>query len=243
MVVKVKNRLLNFNLVIYQDDEWFKFSLDSVLLANFVTLNLRAKKVLDMATGNAPIPLLLSRRTKAKIYGIELQKCVFDLGIESVLENVLEDRVNLVQGDVRQLKNYFESESFDVVTCNPPYFKTKEDGYFNENSVKAMARHEVCLTLSEVLKNATFVLKNGGYFAMVHRTERFVEIIEKMKEFHLEPKRVQFIYPKIGRDSDLFLIEGVKNGQVGLKMLPPLVIHEVDGSYTKEISKLFEEVV
>lgn len=240
--MKVKNRLLDYDLVIYQDDDWFKFSLDSVLLAFFVTLNLRTKKIMDLATGNAPIPLLLSFRTKALIYGIELQKCVFDLGKESVLENNLNNQIELIQGDVRNIRDYFSGDSFDVVTCNPPYFKVNSVDYINENSVKAVARHEITLTLDDVFIQAFYLLKNGGIFAMVHRTDRLMEILEKMRQYSIEPKRVQFIYPKKGKNSDLFLIEGIKNGKVGLQMLSPLIVHNDDGSYTEKIAKLFRLV-
>lgn len=236
----MKNRLLDTNKIIYQNDEWFKFSLDSVLLANFVSLNMRAKKIMDLATGNAPIPIFLSFRTKASIYGIEYQKCVYELGKESVLENGLEKQIHLICGDVRELNQTFSSDSFDVVTCNPPYFKIFEDSYLNENEVKAKARHEITLNLDDVLRISSYLLKNGGIFAMVHRTERFIEIIEKMREYRIEPKRIQFIYPKFGKKSDLFLIEGIKNGKTGLSMLSPCVIHELDDSYTKEIQEILK---
>lgn len=236
--MKVKNRLLDTDLVIYQNEDWFKFSLDSVLLSKFVTINFRHKKIIDLATGNAPIPLLLTFRTKASIYGIEYQKCVYELAKHSVLENNKDSQIKLICGDVRELKGEFNSDSFDVVTCNPPYFKTDNDQYFNDNDVKTLARHEVTLTLNDVVKQANYLLKSGGIFAMVHRTERFVEIIEVMKKYKLEPKRVQFIYPKKGRDSDLFLIEGIKNGKSGLKMLAPLVVHNDDNTYTEEVLEI-----
>lgn len=234
-MAKVKNRLLDTDFVIYQDEDWFKFSLDSVLLSKFVTINLRHKNIIDLATGNAPIPLLLSFRTKASIYGIEFQECVYELGTQSIIENDKSEQIQLIHGDVRDLKNLFNSDIFDVVTCNPPYFKTENVEYFNDNSVKTLARHEVTLNLDDVLKQASYLLKNGGIFAMVHRTERFVEVLEKMKQYRLEPKRVQFIYPKKGRNSDLFLIEGIKNGKTGLTLLSPLVIHEEDNTYTEEV--------
>jgi len=177
-------------MVIYQDDDWFKFSLDSVLLAKFVTVQLRHKKIIDLATGNAPIPLLLSYRTNAMIYGVEYQRCVFELGLESVLENKKEEQIQLMNEDVRELKTFFSGDSFDVVTCNPPYFKTENKEFMNDNSVKSLARHEITLTLDDVLRQARYLLKNDGMFAMVHRTERFVEILEKMKQYRLEPKRV-----------------------------------------------------
>lgn len=236
--MKVKNRLLDTDFIIYQNDDWFKFSLDSVLLAKFVTINLRHKKIIDLATGNAPIPLLLSFRSNASIYGIEYQKCVCDLGNQSVLENHKGNQIKLICEDVCKLNKLFNSDSFDVVTCNPPYFVTNNKEFLNDNSVKSLARHEVTLTLEDVLKQSSYILKNGGIFAMVHRTERFVEVLEKMKQYHLEPKRVQFIYPKKGRNSDLFLIEGIKNGKIGLKMLSPLIVHEEDNTYTEELFKM-----
>lgn len=237
--MKVKNRLLDYDAIIYQEDEWFKFSLDSVLLANFVTLNLRTKKIIDLATGNAPIPILLSYRTKASIYGIELQRCVYDLGLDSILKNHLDKQIQLLCGDIKEINLFFESDSFDVVTCNPPYFPTKHKDYLNGNMIKAIARHEIKINLHDILKSANYLLKSGGVFAMVHRTERMVEILDMMRKCHLEPKRIQFIYPKPSKNSDLFLIEGIKNGNVGLKMLPPLIIHEDNGDYTKEVSQLF----
>lgn len=238
--MKVRNRLLDTNYIIYQDDDWFKFSIDSVLLSKFVTLNLRHKKIIDLACGNAPIPMLLSFRTKASIYGVEYQKCIYELGRESIIENSLENRVILLNEDVRNIRQHFNSDSFDVVTCNPPYFKVSNPLYFNQNEVKSLARHEVTLNLEDVVKNASYLLKSGGIFAMVHRTERFVEIMDIMKKYRLEPKRVQFIYPKLGMESDLLLIEGIKNGKRGLKMLFPLVIHKDDNTYTVEVSKMLD---
>ena len=240
MLMKVKNSLLNFNKVIYQDDDWFKLSMDSVLLANFVTINMGGKNIIDFACGNAPIPMLLTYRTNAMIYGVEYQKCIYELGVESIKENGLEDKIKLINGDVRNIRDIFNSEFFDIVTCNPPYFKKSDSSHLNDNEVKAIARHEITLNLEDVVKSASYVLKNSGVFAMVHRTERMIEIIEVMKKYRLEPKRIQFIYPKKGKNSDLFLIEGVKNGNVGLKMLSPIVLHEEgNDEYTDEIKKLF----
>lgn len=238
--LKVKNRLLSTDINIYQDSDWFKFSLDSVLLAKFVTINLRTKKIIDLATGNAPIPLLLTFRTKATIYGVEYQECIYDLAKESVEDSGLTEQVKLINADVRYINKEFESDTFDVVTCNPPYFKTINKEYLNDNYVKSVARHEIKLNLEEVVKSASYLLKNGGSLAMVHRTERFVEILEVLKKYHIEPKRVQFIYPKEGLNSDLFLIEGTKNGKVGLKLLPPLIVHKDDNSYTDEVNKILE---
>ena len=237
--MKVKNRLLNFDKIIYQDDEWFKFSIDSVLLSNFVTINKKCKKIIDLCCGNAPIPMLLSYRTNANIIGIELQKCIYDLGVESIRENNLDNQINLVCDDVKNIKNIFSSDSYDTVICNPPYFKTKSDGFFNKNDIKSIARHEVMLNLDDIVKNASYLLKTGGNFAMVHRSERFIEIVNCLKKYNMEPKKIQFIYPKSGSNSDLFLIEATKNGKSGVKILPGIVIHNNDDSYTDYVRDMF----
>ena len=239
IIMRVKNRLLDFDAVIYQDDDWFKFSLDSVLLVNFVTINLRCRKIIDLACGNVPIPMLLSYKTKAFIYGIELQKCIYDLGVSSINENKMNSQIKLINGDVREINKYFDSDCFDIVLCNPPYFRVGDDRYLNENEVKRIARHEIELNLDDVLKSARYLLKNGGFFAMVHRSERFIEIITKMREYNIEPKKVQFVYAKENRNSELFLIEGVKNGKSGIKILPGLVISNDDGSYTDIVRSMF----
>lgn len=239
--MKQKNRLLDYDMVIYQDDDWFKFSLDSVMLVHFVTLNLRCKKIMDLCSGNAPIPLLLTTRTKAMIDAIELQECVYKLGRESILENHLEDRINLICGDVRKIQDYFNGESYDTVMCNPPYFNTLDFGYFNDNEIKRIARHEIMLELDDVFKSAFYLLRNGGNFAMVHRSSRFISIIELLRKYHLEPKKVQFIYPKEGKKSDLFLIEATKNGKCGLEVLPGIVVHNDDGSYTDYVKAMFSD--
>ena len=236
----VKNRLLDLDFIIYQDDDWFKFSLDSVLLAHFVTINLKVKKILDFATGNAPIPILLTNRTDAMIYGVEYQKCIYDLAKSSIMENSLEGKILLFNEDVRNLRKVFDGDSFDVITCNPPYFKVNNGQFLNDNIVKAVARHEIDLNLDDVLGQAFYLLKSGGIFAMVHRTERLVEILGIFKKYHIEPKKIQFIYPKEGSNSDLFLIEGIKNGNIGLKMLSPLIIHNDDNSLSSDVQEILK---
>lgn len=238
----VRNRLLNYDdCYIFQDTEYFKFSLDSVLLANFVTINKRDKKILDLATGNAPIPMLLTYRTNAKIYGVEIQRVIYNLGIISVKENNMHNQITLINDDAKNLTNDFESDTFDVITCNPPYFKTTDDNFKNNNKVKSLARHEDFLNLEDVLVISRKLLKNNGRIALVHRTERFVEILNTMQKYNIEPKRVRFIYSKENKNSNLVLIEGIKNGKPGLKLLPPLIIYAADGNYTKEVSLMFGE--
>lgn len=238
--MKVRNRLLNFgDNIIYQNDDYFAFSLDSVLLANFVTIKLSDKKIIDFCTGNAPIPMLMSFRTKARIFGVELQKEIFSMGAQSVVENKMEKQIELINLDVKNIDSKFDAESMDIVTCNPPYFKYKEDSLVNENDVKSIARHEVMLNLEDVLKSARYVLKNGGTFAMVHRPERMIEIINLMQKYNIEPKKIRLVYPKKDKEANILLIEGIKNGKSGLKIMEPLFTHNDDGSYVDEIRKMF----
>lgn len=228
------------NLKIYQNSDWFTFSLDSVLLSNFVTIQPRYRKILDLGTGNAPIPLILSTRTKASIVGVEIQNDIYDLAQKTIQYNHLDHQVQLLHCDMKDLKQMFSSDTFDVIVSNPPYFKYHSEHIVNENIHKTIARHEVMITLEELLRLTRYLLKNDGVFAMVHRTERMVEILDLFRKYGLEPKKIQFIYPKVGKDSDLFLIEGRKNGKLGLKILAPIYVHQEDGSYTDVILKQLE---
>ncbi len=240
--MKVINDLLNYkNMKIVQDDEYFNFSLDSVLLPNFIKINKNVRKILDLGTGNAPILLFLSTMTDAELYGIELQKEIYDLAEETLELNNLKGRINLINDNMKNLDKYFEINSFDIIVSNPPYFKLNEKSNINQSLQKTIARHEKEITLSELVAIAKKYLKNNGTFAMVHRVDRMIEIIEEFRKNNIEPKRIQLIYPKVNTEANMFLIEGRKNGQVGLKILPPIIAHENNGKYTKEIKKVFQE--
>lgn len=238
--MEVLNDLLDYQgLKIYQDTEMFSFSLDSVLLANFVTLNKNIKEVLDIGSGNAVIPMILSTKTKANITGIEIQEKSFNLGDKSIKYNKLEDKITFINSDIKDYKKNSSQEVFDVITCNPPYFKVVDTSNLNKNDYKTIARHEIKLNLSELFKIASYLLKNKGNIAIVHRPERLIEIIEEMKKNRIEPKRIQLIYPGKDKEANILLIEGVKNGNPGLKILQPLYSHE-NNEYTDEIKKYFK---
>lgn len=238
--MKVKNRLLNYNnSIIYQDNDCFLFSLDSMLLANFVTIRLSDKKIIDFCSGNAPIPMLLTFRTKARLFGVELQKYIYEMGVCSVKENKMDKQIMLINDDINNIDNYFTSDEFDVVTCNPPYFKYNDNSLINSNNVKAIARHEIKLTLNDVICKAAFLLKKGGIFSLVHRPERIVEIIDLMRKNDIEPKRLRIVYPRKGKVSNTILIEGIKGGKPGLKIEEPLYIYEGNNKYTTEVKKMF----
>ena len=239
--MQVLNDLVGYkNLSIYQDSNWFSFSLDSVLLPNFVTLNKNIKVVMDLCCGNAPIPLILTTKTEAKIIGVELQKDVYDLAKKSVEYNKLNNRIELLNINIKELKNKYTSDSIDVITCNPPYFKYIESSNINDDIHKVIARHEKEITLEEIIDISHYLLKNNGCLAMVHRTDRLIEIINLFNKYGLEVKKLRFIYPKEESKSNLILVEGRKNGSVGLTVLPPLYVHNADGSYKEEILKMFE---
>lgn len=239
--MEVLNDLVGYkDLKIYQNTDWFSFSLDSVLLPNFVTLNKNIETIMDLGCGNAPIPLILSTKTDAKIIGVEIQKDSYELARKSVLYNHLEDRIDLLNTDMKDLKNIYSSDSIDVITCNPPYFKYLETSNLNEDEHKVIARHEKMITLEEIIALARYLLKNNGVLAMVHRTDRLIEIISLFEKYGLEVKKLRFVYPKVNTESNMVLIEGRKNGKVGLKLLPPLYAHNSDGSYTEEVLKMFE---
>lgn len=237
--MEVVNDLLNYdNIKIVQNSDWFSFSLDSVLLANFVHVN-NKMRIMDFCCGNAPIPLILSTKTNSKITGVEIQKEVFSLAIKSVRLNNKEKQIEIINEDVKNLHNIYETDSFDLITCNPPYFKYKNSSNINNNNTKALARHELSLTLEDVFKTAKKILKNNGKLAMVHRTERLIDIICLMRKYNLEPKRIRFIQPFSNSNSNLVLIEASKNGNAGLKIESNLIVHDDNNNYTEEVLEIF----
>lgn len=239
--MKVTNYLLGYkDLKIVQDSDMFSFSLDSVLLPNFVTLNKKITNILDIGCGNAPIPLILSTKTNAKITGIEIQKSVYDLAVESIKINNKEDQITIINEDVNEFYKNEETDKYDVITCNPPFFKYIESSNINKNDYKTIARHEVKLNLNQLFTIARKLLKNNGVIAIVHRPERFLDVVMEMKNNNIEPKRVQFIYPKTNMEANIMLIEGTKNGNPGLKILPPIYSHKENGEYTDTVKKYFE---
>lgn len=235
------NYLLGYkDLYIVQDSDMFNFSLDSILLPNFVTINKSAKKILDIGCGNAPIPMILTTKTNAKITAVEIQLEVFELAKKSVEMNKLSEQIELLNMDVNDFYETCETDIYDIITCNPPFFPITPSANLNKNDYKTIARHELKLNLDNVFKIAKKLLRNNGNIAMVHRPERLLEIIDTMRKYNIEPKRVQFVYPKKSLDANILLIEGTKNGKPGLKIECPIYTHQDDGEYTEEIKKYFE---
>lgn len=241
--MKVLNDILGYeNLKIYQDLDYFCFSLDSVMLANFATIRIKDKNLCDLGTGNGVIPLILSRRTNGNVLGVEIQEKLASLAQESVKLNNLSEKVNIINSDIDDKEKFCYNEYFDLVTCNPPYFKINEYGYTNLSEEKRLARHEVKMDLDKLFNVVKRILKNNGNFAMVHRPERLLEILFKMKCYGIEPKRIMFVYEKIGKESNMVLIEGQKQGKPGLKIESPFILYDNDGNMTEEYFSLTKEV-
>ncbi len=239
--MKVINDLLGYNLKIVQDTDYFNFSLDSVLLVHFLNLK-KNMKILDICSGNCPIPLMLSTKTNSKIVAVEIQKEIYNLAKESIELNDLQNQIELLNMDAKDLTDSFETDSFDLITCNPPYFINNDSSKKNDNSIKTIARHELMINLEDIMKLARKLLKNNGSLVMVHRPERLSEIISIMLKNNISPKRIQFIYPKDNKESNMLIIEGTKNGNNSLKVLEPMIIHNEDGSYKDNIKDIFKTI-
>lgn len=234
--MKTINDVLGFDgIKIVQDTDGFKFSLDSVLLANFVTLNKSIKNVMDIGCGNGIISILLSMRTKAKITGVEIQKESYLNSLESISINKLNDQITVYNEDIKEFYKSLESDSFDVVVCNPPYFTGNNT---SKSLSKKIARHSFCLDYKDVILISRKILKNNGVLAIVHRPENLMEILFYMRKNNIEPKKIRFVYPYKGKNANILLVEGMKNGKPGLKVIDPLYVYE-NGKYTKEIESYF----
>lgn len=223
---------------IIQSPTVFSFSLDAVLLAHFAYVPVQRGKILDLCTGNGVIPLLLSARTNAQITGVEIQERLVNMAERSISYNERSNQLSIIHGDLKQMQPVLGHSSFDAVTCNPPYFQTFEKTEQNKNEYLTIARHEILCTLEDVVKACKLHVRPGGKVAMVHRPGRLVDLITLFRKYRLEPKRIQFVYPKEGREANMLLIEGVRDGKADLKILPPLYIYNQDNTYTKEADNI-----
>ncbi len=230
--------LLDERMKIVQSPSVFNFSLDAVLLANFVYVPIQKGNLIDLCTGNAVIPLLLSERTKGTITGVEIQERIYDMAKRSIRYNQLENRLSVIHGDIKDMPNLLGHGNYDVVTCNPPYFPTPSETQYNENPHLAIARHEIFCTLEDVVRVSSQLVRHGGKVAYVHRPERLLDIVTLMRQYKIEPKRMRLVYPKAGKEANTLLIEGTKYGKAGLKILPPLFVYKENNEYTEELLEI-----
>ncbi len=239
----VKNKLpFNEDMVIYQDSDYQSFTLDSLLLAKFVTLNHKVNNVIDLCAGNIPVALYLSHLSNTvNIVSVELQEVPCQSAKLSIKENNLEDRLTILNEDVNGITDKIKTK-FDLVTCNPPYFKYDEDTNIKDNEALTIARFEKHLLLDDLLKESHKLLKDNGYFAIVYRPDRLTDLLSLMRSNGLEPKRIRFVRPKIEKEPRHVLVEGRRSINTGsLKILPDLIIYNEDGTYTKEALEIYEK--
>lgn len=223
---------------IIQSPSIFSYSLDAVLLASFTYVPIKRGNILDLCSGNGIIPLLLSKRTKGNIIGIEIQEKLANMAIRSVRLNKLSGQITIINEDLKKIGSLVAQSHFDVVTCNPPYFSTPAKTEHNKNDYLTIARHEVCCTLEDVIKACKLHVKPGGKVSLVHRPDRLVDMITLLRKYNIEPKRLQLVYPKYGKEANTFLIEGIRDGGSGMKILSPLYIYNEDGTYTNRAKQI-----
>lgn len=223
---------------IIQNEKTFCFGMDAVLLSGFASVR-TGEQVLDLGTGTGIIPILLEAKTQGKHFtGLEIQEVSADMASRSVWHNHLEDKISIVQGDIKEAHTLFDAASFDVITSNPPYM-TGSHGLVNPDMQKAIARHEILCTLEDVVGQAAKLLRTGGRFYLVHRPFRMVEIMTELVKYHLEPKRMRLVYPFIDKEPNMVLIEAIKGGKSRITVEKPLIVYKEQGVYTDEIYDVY----
>lgn len=223
---------------IIQDPGRFCFGMDAVLLAGFAG-DAKGERLLDIGTGTGILPLLMEARTAIPhLWGIEIQKESADMARRSVKLNSLEDKIDIITGDIREADRLFEAASFDVITCNPPYM-IGQHGLQNANQAKTIARHEVCCTFQDIAEMSAKLLKPGGHFFLVHRPFRLSEILVALTARGLEPKRMQLVYPFVDKEPNMVLVEAVRGGNPRMRVEKPLIVYESPGVYASGICEIY----
>lgn len=226
------------HLQIIQNPSKFCFGIDAVLLSNYIRVK-PGENLMDLCTGNGIIPLLMSAKSEGKHFsGLEIQEECADLAKRSVEGNELQDKIDIVCGDIKNVTALFPAASFDVVSVNPPYM-IGGHGLKNPESAKAIARHEVLCNLSDVIGAAAYLLHPNGRFYMVHRPFRLSEIMSELAKYRLEPKRMQFVYPFVDKEPNMVLIEAVKGAKPRITIEKPLIVYEAPGKYTTEVEDIY----
>lgn len=226
-------------LKIIQPKKGYRFSLDAVLLSHFCSVS-NARQVVDLGTGNGVIPLLLTTRVdNLKITGIELQPEMVKRARRTVKINNVEDKIVILEQDINSLDKVISGGWADLVTCNPPFYKIGE-GRISLNEEEAIARHEVAISMEEIIIKANYLLNNTGVFALIQRADRLGEIINLFTTYKFNLNRLRFVHTNINSSAKLFLIEGRKNNYSKLEILPPLIIYEADSIYSEEVKSWYK---
>lgn len=228
-------------LKIIQNKNGFCFGMDSVLLSDFAKEIKKNSTILDMGTGTGILGILLSAKTQdTKITGVEIQPEVAQMAQRSVQLNHLEERIDIICEDIKELKKIYETQSFDAIVTNPPY-KKKGTGGINENEAKLISRHEITANLEDFISIASYLLKDQGSIYMVHRPERLADIMTSLRKYKLEPKVIKFVHPNQEKEPNLILVKATKNARPFLKVENPIYIYDLQGNYTKEILEIYNK--
>lgn len=223
---------------VIQKKHAFRFGVDAVLLANFAKVK-KNSKVVDLCTGTGIIPFILAGKTNASdIIGVEIQEEFVDMANRSILYNNLEDTIKFINGDLKDIELIKTIDKVDIVTVNPPY-KLQNSGLISLNDKEAIARHEICCTLEDVIIACRILMKNNGRMYMVHRPDRLADILCTMRKHRIEPKRIRMVHPSVNKAPNIVLIEGQRDGGAFLKWDPPLYVHVAGGDYTQEIKDMY----
>lgn len=226
---------------IIQSPGRFCFGMDAVLLSSFAKVK-KQERALDLGTGTGILPILLEAKNEGTHYtGLEIQEESADMARRSVEYNGIGDKIDVVTGDIRKASEIFGAASFHVITVNPPYM-IGEHGLKNENQALYIARHEILCTLEDVLRESARLLKPKGRFYMVHRPFRLPEILAGMSAYRIEPKRMRLVHPYVDKEPNMVLVEGLRGGNPRMKVDPPLIVYQKDGSYTQELLQIYEGV-
>ncbi|TDX51303.1 tRNA1(Val) (adenine(37)-N6)-methyltransferase [Orenia marismortui] len=230
--------LLIDNLKLIQNPNYFCFSLDAVLLSDFIRPR-NNSRVLDIGTGNGIIPHLIEPKYKVKeVIGIDIQKQVIDMAKRSSVYNNLQNKLTFINLDLKDALKEFGTESFDYIVSNPPYMK-RGSGKVNPENSLAIARHEIFCELEDIIKVSSQLLKYKAKVAYVYRTQRLAELLSLLEKYNLSAKRMRLIYPQLDKKSNLVLIEAIKGGGVGLDVLSPLIVYNKAGDYSEEVKKIY----
>lgn len=225
---------------IIQDPKRFCFGVDAVFLSNFVKAK-PGSRILDLGTGTGIIPILLAAKTEGThLTGLEIQEASAEMAGRSVQLNGLEERIEIIQGDIKEAAGIFSAASFDVITSNPPYM-THQHGLENEYEPKNIARHEILCNLEDVVKAAAYLVKPGGSFFLIHKPFRLAEIFSVLMQYKMEPKRMRLVHPYVDKEPNMVMIEAVRGGRSRITIEPPLIVYREKGVYTEEIRRIYKE--
>ena len=229
------------DLKIIQRNDFQNFTLDSVLISDFVKINRKTKKILDIGTGCGIISILLAKRSKAKITGIEILETMAEIAKENIKNNGFYEQISIVNEDIKNYKKTFSEAQFDTIVTNPPYFEFKGDfSQINDLEQLACARHNMNLTIEEIIKISAYLLKNMGSFSIVFRSERLIEILELLKKYNLEPKRMKNCYTKWNENAKICMIEAIKDAKSGLLIEMPIFVYDKNGKKSEYIENLYK---